>query len=43
MVEAVVADDELQGATSSDKIQKYSEAKNRWVSFLNVTTEATEQ
>ena len=35
--------DELSGATSSDKIDKYREAKSRWVSFLNVTTDATEQ
>ena len=34
--------DELAGATSSDKIEKYREAKSRWVSFLNVTTDATE-
>ena len=48
MVEAVnepmaVADDddELTNATSSDKIAKYQEAKSRWISYLNVTTEAT--
>ena len=34
-------DDELATATSSDKIAKYQEAKSRWVSYLNVTTEAT--
>ena len=35
--------DELTGATSSDKIDKYRQAKNRWVSFLNVTSDASEQ
>ena len=35
--------DELTAATSTDKIQKYQEAKNRWVSFLNVTNDATEE
>ena len=39
----VDVEDELSQATSSDKINKYREAKQRWVSFLNVTTEATEQ
>ena len=34
-------DDELATATSSDKIAKYQEAKSRWISYLNVTTEAT--
>ena len=34
-------DDELTNATSSDKIAKYQEAKSRWISYLNVTTEAT--
>ena len=34
-------DDELATATSSDKIAKYREAKSRWISYLNVTTEAT--
>ena len=35
-------DDELAMATSSDKIDKYREAKSRWVSYLNVTTDATQ-
>ena len=39
----VDAADELSAATSSDKIAKYQEAKQRWVSFLNVATDATEQ
>ena len=34
-------DDELATATSTDKIDKYREAKSRWISYLNVTTEAT--
>ena len=34
-------DDELATATSCDKIAKYQEAKSRWISYLNVTTEAT--
>ena len=34
-------DDELATATSSDKIAKYQEAKSRWISYLNVTTEAS--
>ena len=34
--------DELAAATSSNKITQYQEAKQRWVSFLNVTTDASE-
>ena len=38
----VDAGDELTGATSTEKIEKYREAKSRWVSYLNVTSEATD-
>ena len=38
----VDATNELTGATSEDKIAKYREAKSRWVSYLNVTSDATE-
>ena len=40
---AVVETDELDSAQSSKKIELYSEAKNRWASYLNVNVEATEQ
>ena len=39
----VDAADELTSATSTNKITQYSEAKSRWVSYLNVNAEATEQ
>ena len=39
----VDAADELIGATSCDKISKYQEAKSRWVSYLNVNQDSSEQ
>ena len=35
--------DELSGATSCEQIDKYRDAKGRWVAWLNINTESTDE